>query len=98
MDAGPLCSRLSRHRLPDARPSGPLICDALGALFDEVILKVVPIVVPYSAISIYYQRFLEDMGGILVPRRGDGSASRHQRSALTLQDKATVSFWFLQQA
>jgi hypothetical protein len=27
-----------------------------------------------------------------------GSACRHQRLALTLQNKATVSFWFLQQA
>jgi hypothetical protein len=27
-----------------------------------------------------------------------GSASRHQCLALTLQNKATVSFWFLQQA
>jgi hypothetical protein len=38
------------------------------------------------------------LSGILVPRRGDGSASRHQRLALTLQYKANVSFWFLQQA
>jgi hypothetical protein len=34
----------------------------------------------------------------MVPRRGDGSACRHQRLALTLQNKATVSFRFLQQA
>ena len=39
----PLCSRLSRHRLPGPMPSGPLICDALGAIFDEVVLKAVPI-------------------------------------------------------
>ena len=28
----------------------------------------------------------------------DCAACRHQRLALTLQNKATVSFWFLQQA
>ena len=28
----------------------------------------------------------------VVPPHGDGSASRHQRLALTLQNKATVSF------
>ena len=33
----------------------------------------------------------------MVPPHGGGSASRHQRLALTLQNKATVSFWFLQQ-
>jgi hypothetical protein len=38
------------------------------------------------------------LGDIVVPRRGDGSSSRHQSLALTLQNKATVSFWFLQQA
>ena len=34
----------------------------------------------------------------VVPPHGDGSASRHQHLALTLQNKATVSFRFLQQA
>ena len=35
---------------------------------------------------------------IMVPPHGDGSACRHQRLALTLQNEGTVSFWFLQQA
>ena len=43
-------------------------------------------------------RYYNALSDILVPRRGDGSACRHQRLALTLQNKATVSFWFLQQA
>ena len=37
-------------------------------------------------------------GEFWCPEEGIGSASRHQRLALTLQNKATVSFWFLQQA
>ena len=57
----PLCSRLSRHSLPGVSASGPLLCDALGAIFDEVVLKAVLIVVPHSARSIYYQRFLGDI-------------------------------------
>jgi len=32
-----------------------------------------------------------------VPPHGDGSAYRHQHLALTLQNNATVSYWFLQQ-
>jgi hypothetical protein len=43
-------------------------------------------------------RYYNALGDIVAPRRGDGSASRHQHLALTLQNKATVSFWFLQQA
>ena len=61
---------LSQQSLPGASPVGPLICDTSGALFDEVVLKAVPIVVPHPAKRIYYQRFLEDIGDNLVPRRG----------------------------
>ncbi len=39
-------------------------------------------------------KFTKDFGA----QKRIGSASRHQRLALTLQNKATVSFWFLQQA
>ena len=43
----------NREGEPGASLSGPLICDALGALLDEVVLKAVPIVVPDSARSSY---------------------------------------------
>jgi hypothetical protein len=43
---------------------------------------------------LFYQHFIKLFGA----QERTGSACRHQRLALTLQNKGTVSFWFLQQA
>ena len=92
-----MLSNLSR-RITRCNPNRPAKADNSQTKPDEMVPKAVQKMVPQNANTLFLLGILQDIGGLLVPRRGDGSACRHQHLALTLQNKATVSFWFLQQA